>query len=114
MAVRGTKGIKVADPQGFWNAINKARTMLKEHPVTGAGLAAYGTNILVNILNVHGGLPVKNFSEAAIFPNAESISGEHQAEHNLVRNKGCFGCPIGCGRVTKNKGKYKGIGEGPE
>ncbi|MGI6469428.1 MAG: aldehyde ferredoxin oxidoreductase family protein [Syntrophomonadaceae bacterium] len=114
VAVRGTKGIKVADPQGFWNAINKARTMLKEHPVTGAGLAAYGTNILVNILNVHGGLPVKNFSEAAIFPNAESISGEHQAEHNLVRNKGCFGCPIGCGRVTKNKGKYKGIGEGPE
>ena len=62
VAVRGTKGIKVADPQGFWNAINKARTMLKEHPVTGAGLAAYGTNILVNILNVHGGLPVNQRS----------------------------------------------------
>ena len=46
--------------------------------------------------------------------DAEKISGEYQAEHNLVRNKGCFGCSIGCGRVTKNYGKYKGIGEGPE
>lgn len=114
VAVRGTKGIKVADVPGFMNAINDARGKLKAHPVTGAGLAAYGTNVLVNILNVHGGLPVKNFSEAAVFPDAEKISGEFQAEHNLVRNKGCFGCSIGCGRVTKNKGKYKGIGEGPE
>ena len=114
VAVRGTKGIKVADVAGFMNAINDARGKLKAHPVTGAGLAAFGTNVLVNILNEHGGLPVKNFSEAAVFANAEKISGEYQAEHNLVRNKGCFGCSIGCGRVTKNKGKYKGIGEGPE
>ena len=114
VAVRGTQGVKVADVPGFMNAINDARGKLKAHPVTGAGLAAFGTNVLVNILNEHGGLPVKNFSEAATFPKAEKISGEYQAEHNLVRNKGCFGCSIGCGRVTKNKGKYKGIGEGPE
>jgi len=114
VAVRGTQGVKVADVSGFMNAINDARSKLKAHPVTGAGLAAYGTNVLVNILNVHGGLPVNNFSEAAVFPQAEKISGEFQAENNLVRNKGCFGCSIGCGRVSKNKGKYKAIGEGPE
>ena len=114
VAVRGTQGIKVADVPGFMNAINDARGKLKAHPVTGAGLAAYGTNVLVNILNEHGTLPVKNYSEASVFAHAEKISGEYQAEHNLVRNKGCFGCSIGCGRVTKNHGKYKGIGEGPE
>lgn len=114
VAVRGNQGIKVADKEGFLNAITDTRAKLKAHPVTGAGLAAYGTNVLVNILNEHGGLPVKNFSEAAVYANAEKISGEHQAEHNLIRNKGCFGCPIGCGRVSKNKGKYKGMGEGPE
>ncbi len=115
IAVRGSGGIKVADPDGFMQAIVDARSKLKAHPVTGQGLAAYGTNVLVNILNTHGGLPVKNFSEAAIFPNAEKISGEYQAEKYLVRNKGCFGCPIGCGRVTKiSQGKYKGFGEGPE
>ena len=114
VAVRGTKGIKIADYEGFLNAITDTRAKLKAHPVTGAGLAAYGTNVLVNILNEHGGLPVKNFSEAAVYPNAEKISGEYQAEHNLIRNKGCFGCPIGCGRVSKNKVNFKGLGEGPE
>ncbi|MDD4801973.1 MAG: aldehyde ferredoxin oxidoreductase family protein [Syntrophomonas sp.] len=114
VVVRGTGGIKVADNAGFLNAINDARGKLKAHPVTGAGLAAYGTNVLVNILNEHGTLPVKNYSEGAVFANAEKISGEYQAEHNLVRNKGCFGCSMGCGRVTKNHGKYQGIGEGPE
>ena len=114
VAVRGTRGIKIADYEGFLNAITDTRAKLKAHPVTGAGLAAYGTNVLVNILNEHGGLPVKNFSEAAVYPNAEKISGEHQAEHNLIRNKGCFGCPIGCGRGSKNKVNFKGIGEGPE
>ncbi len=115
IAIRGTGGIKVADTAGFMDAILDARAKLKAHPVTGQGLAALGTNVLVNILNVHGGLPVKNFSEAAVYPKAEQVSGEYHAEHNLVRNKGCFGCPIGCGRVTKvDKGKFKGLGEGPE
>ncbi len=114
IAVRGTGGVKVADPEGFMQAALDARNKMKAHPVTGAGLAAYGTNVLVNILNEHGGLPVKNFSEISIFDRAEQISGEHQAEHNLVRNKGCFGCSIGCGRVSKNHRKYKGLGEGPE
>ncbi len=115
LAVRGTKGLKVADNTKFLDVIMDARAKLQAHPVTGAGLKAFGTNILVNILNEHGGLPVKNFSEAAVFPEAEKISGEYQAEKYLVRNKGCFGCSIGCGRVTKIKqGKYKSSGEGPE
>lgn len=115
VVVRGTGSIVVRDPQAFITICKDARRKLKEHPVTGQGLAAFGTNILVNILNEHGGLPVKNFSEAAVFPNAEKISGEHQAEKNLVRNKGCFGCPIGCGRVSHvPKGPFKSAGEGPE
>jgi aldehyde:ferredoxin oxidoreductase len=115
IVVKGTQGIVVEDPKAFMEAAQDARTKLREHPVSGQGLAAYGTNILVNILNEHGGLPVKNFSEAAVFPNAEKISGEYQAEKYLVRNKGCFGCTIGCGRVTDiPKGPFKSAGEGPE
>ncbi len=115
IVVKGTLGIVVEDPKAFMAAAIDARTKLREHPVSGEGLAAYGTNILVNILNEHGGLPVKNFSEAAVFPNAEKISGEYQTEKYLVRNKGCFGCTIGCGRVTDiPKGPFKSAGEGPE
>ena len=35
----------------------KARHMIKTHPVGGAGLKAYGTDVLINILNETGGLP---------------------------------------------------------
>lgn len=115
IAVRGTGPIKVADPKAFKEAALDVRAKLKAHPVTGQGLAAYGTNILVNILNEHGGLPVKNFSEAARYDRAEKISGEYHTENYLIRNKGCFGCPIGCGRVTNiSQGKFKSHGEGPE
>lgn len=115
IAVRGTRGIKVADAKGFLQAIDRARQMLAQHPVTGEGLRLYGTNVLINILNQHGGLPVQNFSQAATCDYAERISGEFHAERYLVRNKGCFGCNMGCGRVTKiPAGKYKGFGEGPE
>ncbi len=115
IVVRGTKGMKVADNEAFLKAIMDARAKMAANPVTGAGLKAYGTNVLVNILNEHGGLPVNNFSEAAVFPDAEKISGEYQAEKYLVRNKGCFGCSAGCGRVSKvSQGKFKSMGEGPE
>ncbi len=115
VVVRGSGGVKVASVKGFMDAVADARQKLAAHPVTSQGLAAYGTNILVNILNEHGGLPVKNYSEAAVFEGAEKISGEYQAEKYLVKNKGCFGCSIGCGRVTKiSQGKFKSRGEGPE
>ena len=115
IVVRGTGSIKVDNPAAFMQACHDARKKLREHEVTGEGLGAYGTNILVNILNEHGGLPVKNFSEAAVFPNAEKISGEYHAEKYLVRNKGCFGCTIACGRVTNiPQGRFKSSGEGPE
>lgn len=115
VAVRGTGGVKVASVNDFMEAAVDARKKLAAHPVTSEGLTAYGTNILINILNENGGLPVKNYSEAAVFEGAEKISGEYQAEKYLVKNKGCFGCTIGCGRVTKiSQGKFKSRGEGPE
>lgn len=115
VAVKGSKSIKVADPEGFMEASTDARTKLKEHPVTGGGLPTYGTQILINILNQSGALPTRNWRDGGIFEEAEGISGETLAEKYLVRNKGCFGCNIGCGRITRiPEGKFKSFGEGPE
>lgn len=115
VAVKGSKSIKVADPEGFMEACTDARTKLKEHPVTGGGLPTYGTQILINILNQSGALPTRNWRDGGIFEEAEGISGETLAEKYLVRNKGCFGCNIGCGRITRiPEGKFKSFGEGPE
>ena len=115
VVVKGTGTVEVANPLEFYKASVNARKIAKENPVTGQGLGAYGTQILVNILNQYGSLPTRNWKDGGIFENAEDISGEALAEKYLVKNKACFACPIGCGRVTKiPDGKYKGMGEGPE
>lgn len=115
VAVRGTKSIRVADPDAFLEKCTDARKKLKEDPVAGVGLPTYGTNVLVNILNQSGGLPTRNWRDGAYFEDADQTGGESLTEKFLVRNKGCFGCSIGCGRITRvAEGKFKGFGEGPE
>jgi aldehyde:ferredoxin oxidoreductase len=115
VVVRGSNSIEVAEPEKFLEVCIDARNKIKANPVTGAGLGAYGTEILVNILNQSGALPTRNWRDGGIFENADDTGGETLAEKYLVRNKGCFGCTIGCGRITRiPDGKYKGFGEGPE
>jgi len=114
IAVVGTGAVKVADPEAFKAAVLASRRKIQEHPVGGAGLKAYGTNVLVNILNETGALPTRNFQDG-YFPTADKIGGESLAAKQLVRPKGCFSCIISCGRVTKvDNPEYAGIGEGPE
>jgi aldehyde:ferredoxin oxidoreductase len=114
IAVVGTGAINVADPKGFEAAVQKARKKVAAHPVGGAGLKAYGTEVLVNILNQIGSLPTRNYQDG-YFPQANKVGGETLSATLLVRAKGCFSCVISCGRVTKTKDpKYAGEGEGPE
>ena len=115
IAVRGTKGLRVARPEAFMKTITDARQKLQDHPVTGQGLGLYGTAILVNILDQTGALPVNNFRDSGTFAQAEAVSGEALTEKYLRRKKGCFGCTIACGRVSRvADGAFKGDAEGPE
>ena len=114
IAVRGTGAVQVADPDRFKAAVMKSRKLIQAHPVGGAGLKAYGTDVLVNILNQTGALPTRNFQDG-YFPTADKIGGESLAAKQLQRTKGCFSCIISCGRVSKvDDPDYNGFGEGPE
>lgn len=113
--VRGTGSIGVARPAGFIQAAADARQKIAVHPVAGTGLAQLGTEVLVNIINESGALPLHNWRDGAVFDNADDTSGERLADKFLVKNKGCFGCSIACGRITRVKGgPYQSFGEGPE
>ncbi len=115
IAVRGTGSVFVAKPEEFFSAITDARDKLQAHPVTGTGLRAFGSQVLINIINGVGAMPKNNWRDGSVFPDADMISGEALADKYLVRNKGCFGCSIGCGRVVDIKeGPFKSEGEGPE
>jgi len=123
-AVMGAKAVKaiVLDDKGTsvrqpkrpedFKAANKAFVQgLQQHPVTGQGLAAYGTNILTNIVNEAGAYPAYNFRQAQ-FDDAEKISGETYAEIETERGgnptHGCHrGCIIKCSGIYVDKdGNY--------
>ena len=114
LCVRGTGSVKVARPAEFMAAAKDARDKLIADPVAGTGLAAYGTEVLVNIINESGALPLHNWRDGAVDENADNYSGESLASNFLVKNKACFACTIACGRVTRVTGKYASFGEGPE
>ncbi len=126
IAVRGTKGVRLADPRAFMTASWAMKANLKASDVTREGLATYGTEVLVNVINEHGALPTNNHQQT-VFEHAEDISGETLTETRLVANKACFACTIACGRVSKLPGtaadkylvathprNWKIAGEGPE
>lgn len=114
VAVVGNHPVAVADPSAFETAVMIARAKIQANPVGGAGLKAYGTDVLVNILNQVGSLPARNFHDGH-FPTADKFGGESLSKNILVRPKACFSCIISCGRVSKvTNPKYAGEGEGPE
>jgi aldehyde:ferredoxin oxidoreductase len=131
VAVRGTLGVgkNLKDVAGFMKAVNDGKQVLAENAVTGQGLPAYGTQVLMNVINGIGGLPAHNMRNVG-FAGAGNISGEAMKEPrtsdgkaNLTTNAGCFGCTIACGRIStvdkthfsvENKPEYWGASGGLE
>ncbi|MDD4506546.1 MAG: aldehyde ferredoxin oxidoreductase C-terminal domain-containing protein [Sulfurospirillaceae bacterium] len=105
------KEVTIADPEKFKEASKVFTKALQENPISGQGLPAFGTNVLVNILNEAGGLPTRNFRQGN-WEHAENICGETMAENIKARGgkttHGCHaGCVIQCSQVYNDKeGKY--------
>ena len=116
IAVRGSKGVTVADPENFRKAILEAIDEFKD-PWMSETMGQYGTSETVEFSNELGLLPTKNF-QTGTFDGASKIGGSVVAKYNLRgarKTKACFGCPLACGRVTRvPEGEFKGAGEGPE
>ena len=116
IAVTGTKGVPVVDRKKFREtvraSIDKNRSEVAK--VTAQALPIFGTSVLVHIINESGILCTNNF-QTGVFEGADKISGETIRDTILKRNKGCYACPMACGRVTEIKDPaFKGEGEGPE
>ena len=109
----GSKPVEIAHPEKFREASKIFAKALMDHPVAGQGLALYGTDVLVNIINEAGGLPSYNFKEGRI-PHNDNISGETLNATITERGgegkvtHGCHkGCIIRCSQWYADKqGKY--------
>jgi len=106
VAVRGTLGVQVDDPLRFQQAVMDARAKLDPSPVR-AQLAARGTLPMMDTTNKFGALPTRNARdvsfEGVARMNADAMAAKRVSDGkaNLLRNKACFGCSIGCGRVAR-------------
>ncbi len=121
-AVMGSKNLKAIsvsastvkvephDEEALKVANRECLDILKAHPVTGEGLGAYGTAVLVNIVNGVGAFPTNNWN-GAYSDHADNVSGETLKADHIVKQGFCHRCPIGCGRIIDLKGKIVG---GPE
>jgi len=97
-------GVAIADKALFERGTKKLADALRTHDITKpkGALNAYGTAVLINILNEAGGLPTRNFSTGR-FEGAAKIAGEAIFEGNKKRlgkelyNHACSpGCIIQC------------------
>jgi aldehyde:ferredoxin oxidoreductase len=88
--------VSAADMDGFKAARSTWVSILKGHPVTAEGLPAFGTSVLVNVINEAGAMPTKNFRYGQC-EHAAEISGEKIAE--VIKERGgktTEGCHTGC------------------
>ncbi len=130
VAVRGTRGVgNIKDPARFMKSVAEQKQVLADNAVTGEGLPALGTQVLMNVINEMGALPTNNMRDVK-FDGAGNISGEAMLEPrksdgkaNLTTNAACFGCTIACGRIStidqghftvENKPEYWGNSGGLE
>jgi aldehyde:ferredoxin oxidoreductase len=130
VAIRGTRGVgNIKDPARFMASVTEEKKVLAENAVTGQGLPALGTQVLMNVINEIGSLPTRNMQQTQ-FEGAHNISGEAMLEPrksdgkpNLTTNGACFGCTIACGRIStvdpthftiQDKPQYQGNSGGLE
>jgi aldehyde:ferredoxin oxidoreductase len=98
IVVRGSGAVKVYNQEKYQRALQLAfRAVRMSSEVT--LLSREGTINILEIINVMGALPTRNFQRGQ-FEYAKQVSGAAFREHNWVKEYACFGCPIGCGKYT--------------
>ncbi|MEM3506968.1 MAG: aldehyde ferredoxin oxidoreductase family protein, partial [Candidatus Bathyarchaeia archaeon] len=94
IAIKGSISPDIANPDEFYEFAIQAQERLKANAST-RNLRNYGTAALVDIMNLIGRFPTKNF-QTGVFQMAHKINAETISSKYKSRNKACFNCPIGC------------------
>jgi aldehyde:ferredoxin oxidoreductase len=119
VAVRGTKGVVIADKDKFAKAVKVHLAGFKLHGAEWYDPWAGGTiSLAMPFVSVAGALPTRN-CQTGVFEGAEKLSGElFNATFSKRKNRpgvACFNCPLGCGQAGKvTDPEFACEGDGPE
>jgi aldehyde:ferredoxin oxidoreductase len=115
IAVNGSHGVKVAEPDNFQALINFIFRKIYNHPnFQERGIT--GTTNLIRLCQETGILPTRHF-QTGVFEHALQVCGESAAVNYNVKRKACFGCVNPCSRYYYIPGGFDGRelrAEGPE
>jgi len=105
---------KIHSPQEFKASIKKTLKSILNSNITQI-LRDMGTSAGVMGAYSLGDLPIKYWSKGE-WNGVLDISGENLKKQFLIKNKSCYGCSIGCGRIINiaNKNYEVPLCEGPE
>lgn len=107
IAVRGTRGVTVADSAGHRDIAMRMHTQIRSNEFF-PSVHQFGTPGLVSLMHPMGRFPTKNY-QYGNFDRDDAISGETLRAEHLVRDMACFACPVGCDKVyAVAEGEYAG------
>ena len=104
IAVRGTQEVPVADKEKVREIVKWFAQNWKNNALN-VRLNKWGTAHSIPGLHETGTLPSYNFRDGVI-DGAENLYGMTMSDTILVKNEGCYACPIRCKRVAKDE-KYQ-------
>jgi len=114
IAVRGTKGLRVANGEGFRDAVSRTIDRVKRSSLVTDVFWPHGTASFIDAANAQGILGARHFQNG-VLEGAEALGGRAMAGSIFRRGLGCFGCAIACGRLTEVRADDSSLaGEGPE
>ena len=107
IALRGEQLVKVADLQGFQQAVTRAHKELNASEDIHV-LRQTGTASAIEFANEAGMFPTQNF-QGSYSDKAARLGDKGQAKHLWLGNIACLGCPIYCSKIGAIRhGKYAG------
>ncbi len=122
IAVSGREKVAIANKSELSQIITKLLGMTSDSTNIFAsmagGLTKYGTPFLMDMFGPTGDIPLKNWRGIENWPGFTKIGGTAMVNSILLKNVGCYGCPIACGRHVRVESsidsKYNFEGAGPE
>jgi len=119
VAVRGTLGVAVQHPEQFQRVAAIFNRQVNESANT-RHLRKYGTMEMMDITQAYGALPTRNNRQVQfggvdkINANAMRLPRTSDGKPNLKRNKACFACHIGCGRLAQIDTRHFSVAGKPD
>jgi len=95
VAVRGTKGVKVAQPDVFMKLAKDLEQRQFKSP-NFPGLSIYGTTRILNFWQRHNTVAIRNTQQTGSWAGFNELSHESFQKRFFTKDYACFACPISC------------------